>query len=736
MRHLQPAGLLLRAIALFAALALPAVSAADVIFVRRSATGANTGASWTDAYTDLQDALLAARIGDEIWVAAGTYSPAPQPPAPDQANRDASFLMRSGVALFGGFAGDESARDQRDPEANTTILSGDLMQDDGDDFANSADNSFHVVVAISVDSTGILDGFTVRSGHADGAGMGAVPESKEQGAGLNIYYGGPVVRNCVFEFNWCGNHGSLNDHGDTTRVENCVFRDNFSVGFGAGLYIHNHSQTFVSDCMFLRNVASAEGGGMYSRSMAGAFIQNCLFSENLAVLGAGFYNAEGSSAHIHDSTFFGNFASIGGAGIYTDRTAVVISNCIFAENTAGIDDAGGGAGSGGSGGGGIWNTGGAPLIRNCIFSGNAASFGGGVYNIDLSQASIEDCFFTHNFAREAGGVYALSSPIAIRRCTFVGNRAESGVFAVGGAVSNYFSDDSISDCVFTGNTATLGGGAIYNEGAAPVIQRCVIRFNAAIGQEGAYGWGGAIFNGYSTLATIANCDIFHNSALVGGAVFNLIFSAPAFSNCTILQNTATGQFADFAGGGVYTYFGSDPLLRNCIIFSNAPDSIAGPGVPDVAYSCIQGDHPGVGNTPVPPSLLRLPSPGVDGVWNTPDDDPGDLTPSPNSVCIDAADNAAPLIGTADAAGAPRRHDDPGMPDRGDGAAPLVDIGAYEFQGASCRGDFNASGSINSQDFFDFLAALFAADPAADVNFDRFVNSQDFFDFLAAFFANC
>ncbi len=54
--------------------------------------------------------------------------------------------------------------------------------------------------------------------------------------------------------------------------------------------------------------------------------------------------------------------------------------------------------------------------------------------------------------------------------------------------------------------------------------------------------------------------------------------------------------------------------------------------------------------------------------------------------------------------------------------------------APCRGDFNADTFVNSQDFFDFLAALFAGD--ADFNCSGFTDSQDFFDFLTAFFTGC
>jgi hypothetical protein len=57
-------------------------------------------------------------------------------------------------------------------------------------------------------------------------------------------------------------------------------------------------------------------------------------------------------------------------------------------------------------------------------------------------------------------------------------------------------------------------------------------------------------------------------------------------------------------------------------------------------------------------------------------------------------------------------------------------------GKPCRADFNGDDTVNSQDFFDFLTAFFASEPAADFNEDTVVNSQDFFDFLTAFFAGC
>src|SRR5258706_12512432 len=95
------------------------VRAAGIIwFAKPAATGSGSCTSWTNACT-LQTAISFAFIGEQVWVQMGTYTPA-------ASDRTVSFILKSGVAIYGGFAGTETLLNQRNPTVNVTILSGDL----------------------------------------------------------------------------------------------------------------------------------------------------------------------------------------------------------------------------------------------------------------------------------------------------------------------------------------------------------------------------------------------------------------------------------------------------------------------------------------------------------------------------------------------------------------------------------------------------------------------------------
>jgi len=91
------------------------------VFVRSNAAGANDGSSWADAYTSLRAALENTASG-EIWVARGTYRPVNCDPC-TEADKEATFNLPPGVQLFGGFAGSETVRSQRDYKMASMILS-------------------------------------------------------------------------------------------------------------------------------------------------------------------------------------------------------------------------------------------------------------------------------------------------------------------------------------------------------------------------------------------------------------------------------------------------------------------------------------------------------------------------------------------------------------------------------------------------------------------------------------
>lgn len=96
-------------------------------------------------------------------VAGGTYTP-------HASDRTASFVLKTGVRVYGGYAGTGSLRDIA---AYPVILTGDLA---GNDNANinpteltRAENAYHVVLGSGADGTTRPDGFAITGGNANGA---------------------------------------------------------------------------------------------------------------------------------------------------------------------------------------------------------------------------------------------------------------------------------------------------------------------------------------------------------------------------------------------------------------------------------------------------------------------------------------------------------------------------------------------------------------------------------------
>ena len=162
--------------------------------VSTDGTPAGDGSNWSDQAKDLTSALAEAAC-EELWLRAGVYKPVvPQDTdAVTDEERSASFVIDRQVAIYGGFEGTETARDERDPTAHATVLSGDRDGNDQlDEHGATAtvdaivgSNSLHVVridgTTAPITSSTDLDGVTITGGLAnqtnpwksggDGAGL-------------------------------------------------------------------------------------------------------------------------------------------------------------------------------------------------------------------------------------------------------------------------------------------------------------------------------------------------------------------------------------------------------------------------------------------------------------------------------------------------------------------------------------------------------------------------------------
>jgi VCBS repeat-containing protein len=314
-------------------------SAQSIVYVDKDATGANDGSSWADAYTDLQPALRAAQANTEIWVAEGTYKP-----TTGTTDRRATFLMKSGVALYGGFAGNETQRSARNPSraANNTTLSGDLAGNDRGnpaDFANHVENSYHVLVASGTDATAVLDGFTVRGGNADAGGSDF---GNNNGGGMYNDAGSPTIRNVTFTSNrsglfvagGAGSGGAMyNSNGGRPTITNATFSSNLSTGSGGGIYNASGSSPTVTNALFSGNTAN-NGGGI-ADVFSNSTVVNSVFTGANTSSGGGVAVVRQSSAEgspptsVINSTFSGNGATGGGFAALNNNGDLVIRNSIL-----------------------------------------------------------------------------------------------------------------------------------------------------------------------------------------------------------------------------------------------------------------------------------------------------------------------------------------------------------------------------------------------------------------------
>jgi len=374
----------------------------DIIYVDSTAPGGD-GTSWMQAFTGLQDAFDVARDNgdgiDEIWVAGGTYLPTyrmDQEPGFGEVGdnpRAVVFVPRGNVEVYGGFAGDETERNQRDFNANPTIISGDLNGDDLPNWQNREDNAY-VLFLLSVvdfwvcsDSPGAadvevigpitLDGITIRGGYNNSGYV--------DGVGYICWRNGPGVAIAAHM-----NNNEWIEHRLT--VQDCIVIDNFGDfpgnGGRQGIVLTEELPITFERVLITENWI--ESYVMKTEGNAGlpSFIRDCTFARN----GTPDYRIKGTIFQFHGKD--------GGTDTNPEhRLGTQISNCRFIDNhcTTPQNSVS------------VAHFIHSIRLNNCIFAGNSVSSRGIAgfsiqgYNDTNREGMASNCLVTGNYIVDGNG---------------------------------------------------------------------------------------------------------------------------------------------------------------------------------------------------------------------------------------------------------------------------------------------------------------------------------------------
>lgn len=366
-------------------MAIPDETKGGIIYVDQDAAGAENGTSWADAFTDLEPALQIALSGTQIWVAEGVYIPSNQRDPWEL--RSKTFLLPNGVSIYGGFAGTETTLDQRDWNQNPTILSGDLEEDDENGDGNFiaehythliGTNASHIVTAMNLSATTILDGFIITAGMASSLVIGDGGSYIGGGGGVWVRKSADMqLRNMQFYGNTGLDGGAVYAYYHTNlTVDNSIFKYN-EAGDGAGIFIANDTILTLSNSQFIENWGTSGGAGLYMFDYSTAEIFNTLFEGNTQLPGMSNPSLSGGAimmyfdcqATIDWSKFFNNSAPYTGAIYMLKHNYLTLTNSRLQGNDAYKDP-------GGSGGA-IYAFDSDLDLVNVLITGNHAAYLGG-----------------------------------------------------------------------------------------------------------------------------------------------------------------------------------------------------------------------------------------------------------------------------------------------------------------------------------------------------------------------
>ncbi|MES2646427.1 MAG: choice-of-anchor Q domain-containing protein [Bacteroidota bacterium] len=711
-------------------------AARPILFVKAGATGANTGASWEDAFTKLQDALEKARSCgsvQQIWVAGGVYYPDEGATSVNN-DRAAYFSARSVLNIYGGFAGNETDISQRNLNSeNRSILSGEIQQDN-----LNTNNSYNLFVSNQKDSLLLLDGFTIRDGNAGNIA------SAQQSRGAGIYIQNPVG---VF-------------------IMNCIFRNNIAITAPA-IYVNGSGTIQFINCVAAGNTCTVGNGIIWNDNAAPAYFY-CSVANNITIGSEKLVvkNTGTSTPTITNSIIWGNTPSIGGGtptitysivqnstvwpgtgncnanpqfvsetvsdlrllpcspGINTGTTIFFISkDLVGASRIFGSQpDIGAyefqqlsllpvngilyvNASATGNGTGNNWANAVRSLQHALRFSCSNVTqiwVAKGAY-LPATNTNRDSAFTMRNNMEIYGGFAGTETQLSQRNWRLnptilsgdigiSGNRSDNAHNVISNNNNNLDATALLDGFTITSGQANKAeyararGGAMFNLNSSPLVRNCIFTSNFAAA------YGGAVFNqGAAAMPTFINCVFSGNQAQFGGGVYNES-AQTRIINSTFSSNQVTGN-----GGAMYSYGTPLVTITNSIVWGNSNTGVFTAVIDNstpiaVSYSLIQGGYTGTGNINANPQFNSLAPIGLGQL--------GDFRLLDCSTAKNVGSNAAlPVSITKDLAGLNRI------------AFTTVDMGAYEKQSAGglfVYLDFIATGSNDGTSWANAFTSLEAA----------------------------
>lgn len=286
----------------------------SVVYVKADATGLNNGTSWRNALVSLTDALKSTVGYSEIWVAAGEYTP-----LPGWAN---SFEMREGVYVYGGFAGTETERDQKDWTQNHTILSG--------------QNHYHTVVGAD---KSLLDGFTIIGGGKD---IEEESDPNGYGGGILNDTSSMLVRSCTFGSNK-GRGAAIYNKTGTVEIVKCAFSGNSSAyGRGGAIWNGSGGSVDLTNSVLEGNSAKAGGAIFDEDSSTRLYLTHCTLHGNTSSFNEGdAIEVRGPDAKLENTIVWG-YGTAADKAIRNEGGSLSLQNCDVVGGIGGIVTVSGG----------------------------------------------------------------------------------------------------------------------------------------------------------------------------------------------------------------------------------------------------------------------------------------------------------------------------------------------------------------------------------------------------------